>query len=244
MRAQLHIILLLASTLQPIQIDAGEANYFLVGEISDRVFYNDSYVLPLSKPEDIDYARYLITRNELGFVEGDKTIVVANLGPGRDGVNRDYLDPTFREWSWHVTEFLAFGQITAEILDGWPTGVEEGHVGGPTIGFWHYTVVRELGPVPLYLSAIPEEQAVYLYWSGLGTNYLYTLESKKSLTGTELAPVPGALWPLATNQWNAAMPDGIVMFFRVKAEPEVSSQPVLGEASPAPVTTPMKFQLP
>jgi hypothetical protein len=146
---------------------------------------------------------------------------VANLGPGRDGVNRDYLDPTFREWSWHVTEFVTFGQIAAEILDGWPTGVEEGKVGGPTIGFWHYTVVRELGPVPLYLSAIPGEQDVELYWSSLGTNYLFTLESKESFSGIDWAPVPGARWPLATNHWAVSMTNAAGSLFRVKAqEPE------------------------
>ena len=50
---------------------AGETIYFLVGEIHSMVTgYNDSYVLPLSKAEDISHARYLVSRYGLARLFG------------------------------------------------------------------------------------------------------------------------------------------------------------------------------
>jgi len=77
--------------------------------------------------------------------------VVADILRGADGINGDYVEPGTGLWSWHVSQFRGFADITAEILDGWPTGVELG-VSGWTdansgqIGFWQYTVKQELGP--------------------------------------------------------------------------------------------------
>jgi hypothetical protein len=55
-------------------------------------------------------------------------------------------------WSWHVVEFLEFADATIEILDGWPTLVEQDVRGwidntGGIIGFWEYTVTAELHSV-------------------------------------------------------------------------------------------------
>lgn len=81
----------------------------------------------------------------------DRRIVVANIARGgSDGAhtNRDLLD-NGREWSWRVVSCEGFADNTIEIYDGWPTYVEE-HLGdwfditGGVIGFWSYTVTREL----------------------------------------------------------------------------------------------------
>src|SRR5438477_14003 len=157
----------LISTLGLTQVDAAETTYFLVAEVprvpeTDRK--NDSYILSLSKREDIDHARYLISRWRSGYFEADRAVVVANVVAAQDDINRNFLDPKFPKWSWQVSDFLGFGDATIEILDGCPTCLENQfdwqHAGSGEyeIGFWHYTVVRELGPVPLYLSIVPEEQ--------------------------------------------------------------------------------------
>jgi len=137
-----------------VQIKAEETIYFLVAEPPGRVRLHDSYVLPLSKQEDIDHARYLISLGQSVFSGSHGALVVANVVAAKDDVNRNFQDPKFPNWSWQVSEFLGFADYTIEILDGSPTQLEWfdwSHGGQITIGFWNYTVVRELGPVPLYL---------------------------------------------------------------------------------------------
>lgn len=121
---------------------------FVVAERPGQVVHGDSYILPLSDPDHIAHARALLTA-EPGTLA---SIVVANVAAGADGVNRDWLPPGRPEWSWHITGFEGFYDVTAEILDGWPTFVEQDVPGwianaGGQIGFWDYTVVAEL-PVP------------------------------------------------------------------------------------------------
>ena len=154
-------LLVLISEIGLAKVEADETVYFLVGEgrsIPEMDRKNDSYVLPLSKQEDVNYARYLVLRNQLGFLEGDRTIVVANVTGTKDNINRNFLDPKFPRWSWQVSQFLGFAEITAEVLDGNPTQLGQSDWTGDgqvTIGFWDYTIVRELGPMPLYLSVVP-----------------------------------------------------------------------------------------
>ena len=208
-----------------VKLKAAETIYFLVAEPPGRALGYDSYVLPLSKQEDIDHARYLISLGQSDFSGSHAALVVAKVGPGKDGINRNYVDQRFSEWSWHVVEFRGFGDRTIEILDGAPTYVEndpswylgnDGRQG--LIGFWNYTVVRELGPTPLYLSIIPEQQDLQFYWSGVGTNYLYTLEEEESLASTNWLAVPGTAWPLKTNQWSLSLTNATSRFYRVRAE--------------------------
>ncbi len=78
--------------------------------------------------------------------------------------------------------------------------------------------MRELGPVPLYLSIVPEGQSLQLYWSGIGTNHVYSLESKEAVTSTNWLAVPGASWPLKTNHWTVPLTNATARFYRVKAE--------------------------
>ena len=128
---------------------AAETIHFLVAERPENAVHGDSYVLPLSDPAAIAQARALIDA-EPGTLP---SIVVAHIAAGADGVNRDHLAPGAPAWSWHVTEFEGFSDFAIEILDGWPTYVEQDVNGwiantGGTIGFWSYTVVAELPAVP------------------------------------------------------------------------------------------------
>jgi hypothetical protein len=212
---------------------ATETIYFLVGcpRDPDWVLIGDTYVVPLSKPDDIDHARYLIWLGKSVFSEPHAALVNARIGPGKDGINRNYLDPTLREWSWHVVEFNGFYDVSAEILDGSATDVEnqpawysgeDGRQG--LIEFWVYTIVRELGPRPLPLSITPDGPNFQFYWGTPATNYVYTLEGALSPGSTNWLPIPGGSWPLATNHWVLPRTDPPTGFFRVRAEPALTPQ--------------------
>jgi hypothetical protein len=210
------------------QARAQAPTYFLVGEQKPLALApyakHDCYVLPLYRQQDIDHARFLISKYHLGVVAvSNNPVVVAWAIRGKDGINRNFLDPRFQEWSWHV-EFVAFTEGTPETWDGWPTYTESVFEDSPyvhektKIGYWDYTVIRELGPVPLALSIIPDGQRLQFYWSGLGRNYLYTLESKTSLTGANWSAPANVIGPRHTNHWTLPRPARGTGFYRVKAE--------------------------
>jgi hypothetical protein len=135
--------------------------YFLAAEPAGSRVHGDSFVLPLTDPDDIAHARDLILR---GPAAAQSPIVFAEIAKGVDGLNRDLLRPEQPDWSWHVTKFEGFGDFGIELLDGWPTYVEKHRdawlaqtsglpAGGPPpetghIGFWSYTVVSELQGYP------------------------------------------------------------------------------------------------
>jgi hypothetical protein len=133
--------------------DTPEVVYFLVAET--EAVHGDSYILPLTKPADILQARQLIANHESKIIAAEISKDPADPYP----VNRDLTQPQPRPWSWHVTEFLGFADMGIEILDGWPTYVEDhydewvattkGPNGKGRIGFWNYTVVREIGALEL-----------------------------------------------------------------------------------------------
>jgi len=128
---------------------AAQTSYFLVAERQDAAVHGDSYVLPLSDPAAIAQARALIDAAPGAL----PSIVIAHIAAGADGINRDHLATGAPAWSWHVTGFEGFSDFAIEILDGWPTFVEQDVQGwiantGGTIGFWTYTVVAELPAVP------------------------------------------------------------------------------------------------
>ena len=204
---------LLLSALLPLQVvgAASQVVYFLVGDLPGKPPSHESYVLPLSRADDIAHARDLIAR---GPAAG-QTIVVAFIGPNVNGINRNYQDPRFPQWPWEVTNFVAFADNTIEILDGRPSQPPF----GSEIGFWGFTVVRELGPAPLYAAIVPTVQGLHIYWSGLGTNWAYTLESSGSILATNWAPIAGVPLPLKTNHWLIASPSGSC-YYRVKAHSE------------------------
>ena len=129
------------------------ATYFIVGEFPGTESRGDSYILPLYQPDDIAHARDLI----LNGPQIGGPLVVAEIMAGSDGINRNWGAPGAPVWSWHVTQFIEFGDFTIEILDGSPTMVEENiewwigetSTGAPDvgrIGFWGYTVIGELSP--------------------------------------------------------------------------------------------------
>jgi hypothetical protein len=138
-----------ALVLSAVAAGTARAELFLVAEPPAQAVHHDSYVLPLSDPRDIAHARDLIQQGP----SAGAPIAVAHIAARADGINRDYLAPTPREWSWHVTEFLGFADAAIEICDGWPTYVEsdvDGWIANTngTICFWSYTVVQELEANP------------------------------------------------------------------------------------------------
>ncbi len=128
-----------------------EVRWFVVSEIPP-VERNQSYLLPLSDPDEIAQARQLIAEGPGGSVG---SIVSARLVGGSDGFNRDVRAPGGPLWSWHVTELLGFADLTIELCDGWPGLVEEDVDGfiantGATVCFWGYTITEELESAPGY----------------------------------------------------------------------------------------------
>jgi len=118
--------------------------YYLVGE--NVVNHNDSFILPLSNPDDISFADKIIDGSER------PRIIVGVIRPGSgDGIylNRDILDPDKRIWSWSIDKFEKFADVTAEIYDGWPGYIEQNlndwmiQKDG-AIGFWNYSVKRRV----------------------------------------------------------------------------------------------------
>jgi len=131
-----------------------EPIYFGVAELPGHADHHDSFVLPLSDPADISHARALINN---GPGQAGASIVFADIIAGSDNINRDLLSPTHDLWSWHVSKFDGFGDFGIELLDGWPSFVEQDVSGwikntNGKIGFWSYTIVSELrdfpGPTP------------------------------------------------------------------------------------------------
>jgi hypothetical protein len=121
--------------------------YFLVGETTNA--NGDAYLLPLIDPSDIAQAREMISdpsTSKLILAEITKDIAINYY------VNKDLLQG--KTWSWHIASFMGFVDMTIEIYDGWPQYVEDhyeewtnttkGPNGNPIIGFWNYTIIREV----------------------------------------------------------------------------------------------------
>ena len=123
---------------------AATTTYFLVAEIDPA--NGDSYIVPISDPTDIAHARRIIQDPDSVAAQ----ILVCSIARGSgygDYVNKDLVGG--RTWSWHVSRFEGFAETTIEILDGGPTSVEENfdawmQLTGGQIGFWSYTVKREV----------------------------------------------------------------------------------------------------
>lgn len=123
--------------------------YFVIAE---RFAANhDSYLLPLTRPEDIAQARFIMSN-----IDGGGQIAVARIARGSFDGHAHNCDPLNggRRWSWHVSQFLGFSDATIELMDGTPTLVEADldYWLGPgmgEIGFWGYTVSREISPAEL-----------------------------------------------------------------------------------------------
>lgn len=133
----------IGGTIALVAFCQSETAYFLVARPTlypKRL--GDSYILPLTDPDDIDTARLLID-------SGTFKIVHAVIAAGSDGINRDMLAEGTPEWSWHVVKFMGFSDLAIELCDGSPTLTEgdvqnwdEGEEG--MICYWSYTVVAEV----------------------------------------------------------------------------------------------------
>lgn len=126
--------------------------YFLVTETD--VEHGDSYILPLKDEEDIAAARAIIANHETKIILAE---ISSNINENYS-INKDLLNN--RTWSWHVVSFNGFVDTSIEILDGWPTYVEDNYsewventkgdgING-NIGFWNYTLKREVSADELY----------------------------------------------------------------------------------------------
>jgi len=169
----------------------------------------ESYVLPLTKPEDIAFARGAV---------GTAWEALNRVAPGADGINRNYYAPGFPAWSWHVTELVGFGEYFLCELMARPSRVEEGPEAWAKDGFVWEPIVKELGPVPLFVSARAIGSSVEISWSGLGTNALYSVESADSPVSTNWTALVTGLPDGKTNQWTTPRPEGPARYYRVRAE--------------------------
>lgn len=128
-----------------------ETVWFEIAEIEAE--RNQSFLVALSDPEHIAQARAIIANGGRPN-ERIPGILLAKIGYGGDGYNRDIRDPDQRLWRWHIDQVDGFGGLAIELCDGWPGFVEENpkafikNTGGQ-ICFWGYTVKSELpGPPP------------------------------------------------------------------------------------------------
>jgi len=127
-------------------LEVTQTRYFLIGEAIPQ--HGDTFILPLSNESDILAALEILKQD----LSERKRIVVAKIVKGGitgEYANKDLLDENKRIWSWRVSEFVGFADISAELYDGWPTYVESNldewikNTNGK-IGFWSYTVLREV----------------------------------------------------------------------------------------------------
>lgn len=155
MRMWLSTLCVLAAHSSPV---LAEAIHFAVAELPDREVHGDSYVISIDQHDGhrLRHARALVDWVVAGADPRSSpgaTIVVANVLAGADGLNRNVLAEDEPPWSWHTTQPIEFADFTIEILDGWPTFVEQdvhawiANTNG-AVGFWSYTVVEELATVP------------------------------------------------------------------------------------------------
>jgi len=135
-------------------LGADPVRYFVVGELTwINSGYNESYILPLIAPEDIEHARFLIDFLHREEVITDPTkrnvegaIVISKINLGYDSINRNYLEPNAPLWNWNVVAFEEFADVVAPILGGRPSFIDSSWIElrGPYIGFTSYSVIGEL----------------------------------------------------------------------------------------------------
>ena len=160
---------------------------FLVAEYLGQRVHHDSFVVMIDDAETelLSHARALAAWAEQGMPqEGgpDSRIVFMPIAPGADGINRNHVQEGAPAWSWHQSGTVSFGDLGIELIDGWPSYVEQDVAGwmantNGQIGFWNYTVVRELGPVPEPQTA--PLVGMILFWGACATRRLS--KSKRAL---------------------------------------------------------------
>jgi hypothetical protein len=168
--------------------------------MSEEKYLNDSFVLPLSKPEDVREARRLLRE----VPPTAQRVLVVNIVAGADGINRDHLAVGAPQWSWHVTEFISFTDYVPG-LEHSPTPVLieenlEKYKGTGVALFTMYGIIAELRP-PFKVSVRFAPEGVVLSWPWRGQLYVYTVECASTLSPADWAPVAGTAWPIAETTW-------------------------------------------
>jgi hypothetical protein len=121
--------------------------YFLAADF-DPAYRTDSYVLPLTDPNDIAHARDLIAN---GPAAGQPWIMI-QVACGADNINRNYLSSVKHPWNWHITGFNGFVDTFPPGYYGDPAMIHHACLMTATTqgtnGFSSYTVIAELGQNP------------------------------------------------------------------------------------------------
>jgi hypothetical protein len=208
--------------------DTNQPTYFLVElrqpwyDSSGLLVPRQSCVLPLVTPEHIAHARQLIEADAIhNWGTSLAKIAHIHIQAGTDGVNRDFTVPGFPAWSWHAINCIGFSDIILGIyLQMIPSYLEQDpeFALGWGIALVGMTVTRELGPVPLVVDMEEHGDEWRFYWSGVGTNAVYTLETSDSLTSTNWVPLVSGLPDAKINEWSTPRPEGASRYYRVCAE--------------------------
>jgi hypothetical protein len=193
-----HVLSLLIAGLSGAAV-AAEPVWFEVASRDTQP--PQSFLLPLSQPDHIALARQ---RLEHGPDSEAGAIVVARIRVGGDGINRNLRSREQRLWSWHVTEFLHFNDLSIELCDGSPSLLEDDpqwfvdNTDG-VICFWGYELSAEL-PAPPRLQP---DNAIDGFWHVPGeAGKVFSLDvfEKQGMLGVawlDFAPdphgAPGAL---------------------------------------------------
>lgn len=209
-------------------LNAG-TNYFLVADPQERL--PGSYVLPLTNPVQVAYAKRLANRDPTAT----QRIVVAVISPGFDCLNRDYRSQGTPAWSWHVIRCCNFAEFTIELCDGTPPLVEQDvnrwmdNTGG-TICFWNYTVVEELflsppspPPRPGISLATLTNGSVHLTITNLASPYVCSVERAFDLSlffcGSDWRTVASFPVSGSSTNWDEPLPNGSSqIFYRVRID--------------------------
>jgi hypothetical protein len=169
------VAVVLVSMMTTTTLSSAAPVYFLVTEFPDQVEHGDSFVLPLEETDDIAHARELVKRGR----SAGRYLISADIVAGADNINRNILAEGKPAWSWHVSRFDQFADLSIELTDGWPGYIEQdvqgwiNNTGGGTvdedgdgkpdkdatvgaIAFWSYTVSAELTGPPTDLSILPK----------------------------------------------------------------------------------------
>lgn len=195
--------------------------YFLCFERPDQKNDLTSFVLPLTRPEDIEHARR-IASGEFDGTCCHMPIPVVRIARGRDGINRNLLAVGAPQWSWHVAEFLNWTDGVGGISAGSPIRVEQQmdfflknrrpkDLG--VVAFLDHQPRLELSPAT-FLNVDVSEDGLIFRWAGL-RNYVYFLEYTDSLASPDWMPVPGVDWPINTTQVTVSRPEK-EFFYRLR----------------------------
>ena len=207
----IHFVAVIAMSYVSVN---SETIYFLLGAEPYR--YPDEMkkligtaVIPLSDPEHIAHARDLIRRGPSPNGESNRPTVSLLVRAGKNGINRNFYEPGSPEYSWHPYLVRRFADIVLQPVDTTPKRLETTvDWSDPAawnedrlVAFSDLTVVRELGPNPVFLSVNESASDLQFSWNVPNTNALsFTLETKTTVTGNAWSAVPGQ-WPSVTNSW-------------------------------------------